>query len=252
MNNKDINNDVDKNVDNQEAEIQSMKNQILEKLKEMGIDNAGLNHLPFKDLKHLYENFDEFMDVQDTDDYESTNPDENQVIDEDYDINIAHPTTDPDVINLRSKTPIEQLYFFLDDIVPKQNQDSSVLIMKKQMDNSNEIEFAPIPDSIEIFEQIANMPNHAAKMYPNMIKYFHDIIWLYNNVYSPKNNPYWEFKPLFEIPMETIPNFILAHEGKIKTFISLESKENSIPFRLFYGDSSHKNDFVGVVYIYFA
>ena len=202
----------------------------------------------FRDAENtsrLLHDLDNDDDIDDTEDSEDIDPSDL------YDINLQHPTTDPDVIKLRSLPPAERLYYFLDDIVPKKDNDSSVIVTNSDPNERNGFEFTIIPKSIEIFEQIANMPNHAALMYPNMVKYFDDILWLYQNEYYARHNPYWSFTPIGSIPILATPNFMAAYAGTRKAFISIEPKKNSIPYRLCYGDNRHQNDFVGIVYLYF-
>lgn len=194
-------------------------------------------------LLHDLDNDDD--DIDDIEDIEDIDPSDL------YDINLQHPTTDPDVIKLRSLPPAERLYYFLDDIVPKKDNDSSVIVTHSDPSDRNGFPFTIIPKSIEIFEQIANMPNHAAPMYPNMTKYFDDILWLYQTEYYAHINPYWSFTPIGSIPRFATPNFMAACAGTRKAFISIEPKKNSIPYRLCYGDDRHQNDFVGIVYLYF-
>ena len=252
--NKDINNDVNKDVNNTNINDELKKH--FEKVG-MEYDEKIFNNISDEakqDLLNQIHNFENqtgsnFCSVNGSidDDTDDDGIDPSDV----YDINIQHPTTDPDVLALRALSPAERLYYFLDDIVPKKDNDSAVIVTNCDPDDNHGFGFTLIPNSVEIFEQISNMPNHAASMYPDMTKYFDDIIWLYNHEYSPNNNPYWDFKPLTVIPLSATANFIAAHAGKLKTFISLEPKQNSIPYRLCYGDNRHQNDFVGIVYLYF-
>lgn len=244
--NKDINNNVDNTEDNSTTDNSTQK--IKDFFNSMGLNNVEID-LPPKDMGILSEFIDDIAQRK-------LNKSNNKSIYGDNigsvdDINQAYPTTDPDVLALRNMSHDDQLYFFLDDIVPSATKDSRVIIADDIESENSNIPFIAIPQSIEIFEQIANMPNHAASMYSDMTKYFYDIIWLYNNVYSNKNNPYWSLTPVYNVPMQATQNFIAARMGKIKAFISLDAKKNSIPYRLIYGDNSHKHDFVGVVYLYF-
>lgn len=245
--NKNINNDVDNTEDNSKTNDSiNPEEKIKDFFDNMGLKNLELNLTP-----------DEMKDLAELINYKQnqTKNNKNNIYADDIgnvtDINQAYPTTDPDVLALRNMSHDDQLYFFLDDIVPSATKDSRVIIADDIESENSNIPFIAIPQSIEIFEQIANMPNHAASMYPDMTKYFYDIIWLYNNVYSNKNNPYWSLTPVYNVPMQATQNFIAARMGKIKAFISLDTKKNSIPYRLIYGDNSHKHDFVGVVYLYF-
>lgn len=244
--NKDINNNVDNTKDNSITD--NSKQTIKDFFNSIGLENVEIN-LPPKDMGIL----SEF--INDMGQRKLNKSNNNSIYGDDIgsvdDINQAYPTTDPDVLALRNMSHDDQLYFFLDDIVPSATKDSRVIITDDIESENSNIPFIAIPQSIEIFEQIANMPNHAASMYPDMTKYFYDIIWLYNNVYSNKNNPYWSLTPVYNVPMQATQNFIAARMGKIKAFISLDAKKNSIPYRLIYGDNSHKHDFVGVVYLYF-
>ena len=244
--NKDINNNVDNTEDNSTTD--NSKQKIKDFFNSMGLNNVEID-LPPKDMGILSEFIDDMAQRK------LNKSNNNSIYGDDIgsvdDINQAYPSTDPDVLSLRNMSHDDQLYFFLDDIVPSATKDSRVIIADDIESENSNIPFIAIPQSIEIFEQIANMPNHAASMYPDMTKYFYDIIWLYNNVYSNKNNPYWSLTPVYNVPMQATQNFIAARMGKIKAFISLDAKKNSIPYRLIYGDNSHKHDFVGVVYLYF-
>ena len=252
--NKDINNDVDKDVNNKNIndELKKHFENIGLEYDEKIFDN--ISDEAKQDLLNQINNFQNqtgssFCSVNGAidDDTDDDDIDPSDI----YDINIQHPTTDPDVLALRALSPAERLYYFLDDIVPKKDNDSAVIVTNCDPDDNHGFGFTLIPNSVEIFEQIANMPNHAASMYPDMTKYFDDIIWLYNHEYNADNNPCWYFRPLNVIPLSATANFIAAHAGKLKTFISLEPKKNSIPYRLCYGDNRHENDFVGIVYLYF-
>ena len=244
--NKDINNNVDNTEDNPITD--NSKQTIKDFFNSIGLNNVEID-LPPKDMGILSEFIDDMAQRK------LNKSNNNSIYGDDIgsvdDINQAYPSTDPDVLSLRNMSHDDQLYFFLDDIVPSATKDSRVIIADDIESENSNIPFIAIPQSIEIFEQIANMPNHAASMYPDMTKYFYDIIWLYNNVYSNKNNPYWSLTPVYNVPMQATQNFIAARMGKIKAFISLDAKKNSIPYRLIYGDNSHKHDFVGVVYLYF-
>lgn len=244
--NKDINNNVDNTEDNPITD--NSKQKIKDFFNSMGLNNVEID-LPPKDMGILSEFIDDMAQRK------LNKSNNNSIYGDDIgsvdDINQAYPSTDPDVLSLRNMSHDDQLYFFLDDIVPSTTKDSRVIIADDIESENSNIPFIAIPQSIEIFEQIANMPNHAASMYPDMTKYFYDIIWLYNNVYSNKNNPYWSLTPVYNVPMQATQNFIAARMEKIKAFISLDAKKNSIPYRLIYGDNSHKHDFVGVVYLYF-
>lgn len=252
--NKDINNNVDKDVNNT-----NINDELKKHFKNIGLEYDekifdNISDEAKQDLLNQINNFQNqtgssFCSVNGAidDDTDDDDIDPSDI----YDINIQHPTTDPDVIALRALSPAERLYYFLDDIVPKKDNDSAVIVTNCDPDDNHGFGFTLIPNSVEIFEQIANMPNHAASMYPDMTKYFDDIIWLYNHEYSADNNPCWYFRPLNVIPLSATANFIAAHAGKLKTFISLEPKKNSIPYRLCYGDNRHENDFVGIVYLYF-
>ena len=252
--NKDINNNVDKDINNTNIndELKKHFENIGLEYDEKIFDN--ISDEAKQDLLNQINNFQNqtgssFCSVNGAidDDTDDDDIDPSDI----YDINIQHPTTDHDVIALRALSPAERLYYFLDDIVPKKDNDSAVIVTNCDPDDNHGFGFTLIPNSVEIFEQIANMPNHAASMYPDMTKYFDDIIWLYNHEYSADNNPCWYFRPLNVIPLSATANFIAAHAGKLKTFISLEPKKNSIPYRLCYGDNRHENDFVGIVYLYF-
>ena len=158
--------------------------------------------------------------------------------------------TDPDLIKLHQLPEEEQLWFFLDDIVPTDTNDTEIIIIDDGVDDNNIPQFVLGPKSLEIFETIANEPNHAMSYYPNMIKYFQDIIHLYNTIVIPDRNPYWVTHPIQNISPQMLQMLIDIHSGNSKGFLSRKPVPNSIPYRLIYGDNTHKHDFVGIVYMY--
>ena len=164
--------------------------------------------------------------------------------------NTTTPMVDQDVLDLRAKPLDEQLWFFIDDVVPTNGKDTEIILGHDGFDENGIPTFNFVPKSMEIFEEIANIPNHVATSYPTMVKYFADIIRLYNDYVKQDINPFWSIRPL-QPDSPAIASIIFAIEqfGK-KGFLSLEPKPQSIPCRLLYGDSSHKHDFVGIVYMY--
>lgn len=157
---------------------------------------------------------------------------------------------DQDVLNLRAKPLDEQLWFFIDDVVPKQGEDTEVVLINEGMTGNGIPAFGFAPKSMEIFEEIANIPNHVATSYPSLVKYFADIIRLYNDYVKQDINPFWSIQPL-QPNAPAFMNILLGmerfgHQG----FLSLDPKPQSVPVRLIYGDISHKHDFVGIVYLY--
>lgn len=156
---------------------------------------------------------------------------------------------DPEVAALRQKPLDEQLWFFIDDVIPTDTHDTELVLCETGLIKNGIPEFQLIPKSIEIFEEIGNIPNHVAPSYPHMVKYFPDILNLYNNYVKQDINPYWECVPL-GIPAPAMVHLFLALKSGHQAFISQKPKQGSLPFRLIYGDLSHKHDFVGVVYLY--
>lgn len=158
-------------------------------------------------------------------------------------------TSDPDLDALHAMSDDDQLWFFIDDVVPTTNKDTEVIICEDGVSPQGVPMLTLAPHSMEIFEEIANIPNHAASMYPNMVKYFSDIIRLYNTVVRQDINPYWSTE-IMEPSSPTAIQILIGIQSGYKGYLSLTPKQNSIPVRLHYGDNSHKHDFVGIVYLY--
>lgn len=156
---------------------------------------------------------------------------------------------DPEVAALRAKPLDEQLWFFIDDVIPTAKADTEVILCETGVVKNNMPEFTLVPKSMEIFEEISNMPNHAASSYPHMVKYFQDILHLYNDYVRQDVNPYWECVPLSVPAPALLAIFVSLKQGH-QAFLSLQPRKGALPFRLIYGDSSHKHDFVGLVYLY--
>lgn len=156
---------------------------------------------------------------------------------------------DPEVAALRAKPLDEQLWFFIDDVIPTAKADTEVILCETGVVKNNMPEFTLVPKSMEIFEEISNMPNHAASSYPHMVKYFQDILHLYNDYVRQDVNPYWECIPLSVPAPALLAIFVSLKQGN-QAFLSLQPRKGALPFRLIYGDSSHKHDFVGIVYLY--
>lgn len=156
---------------------------------------------------------------------------------------------DPEVAALRAKPLDEQLWFFIDDVIPTAKADTEVILCETGVVKNNMPEFTLVPKSMEIFEEISNMPNHAASSYPHMVKYFQDILHLYNDYVRQDVNPYWECVPLSVPAPALLAIFVSLKQGN-QAFLSLQPRKGALPFRLIYGDSSHKHDFVGIVYLY--
>lgn len=157
---------------------------------------------------------------------------------------------DPDVTALHALNEQDQMWYFLDDLVPNDKTDTEVLISTSGMCDSGLGNFMITPNSIEIFEQIANMPHHVSQRYPEMVKFFPDIIRLYKDLYQEDMNPYWDIQPLANISMSMIPYFTEVMQHKLKAYLTRKTNQG-IPYRLIYGDDSHKHDYVGVVYLTF-
>lgn len=159
-------------------------------------------------------------------------------------------SSDPDLDALHAMSEEDQLWFFIDDVVPTDTKDTEVIVCEDGITENGMPMMTLAPKSMEIFEEIANVPNHAASMYPNMTKYFADIIRLYNTVVRADVNPYWSTELIEPANQLTVQILIAIQIGGCRGFLSKTPKQNSVPVRLIYGDSSHKHDFVGIVYLY--
>lgn len=160
------------------------------------------------------------------------------------------PTVDPDIVKLHSLSEQEQLWFFIDDVVPTPQKDTEVTIIENGITDTGFPLLTLAPKSMEIFEEIANLPAQAAKSYPKMVKYFNDIKHLYDNVVRQDINPYWSTEVLEPATPTSIQMLLGIHQNALQGFLSLTPKPNSIPFRLMFGEESHKHDFVGIAYLY--
>lgn len=159
-------------------------------------------------------------------------------------------TIDPDIAKLHSLSEQEQLWFFIDDVVPTPQKDTEVTIIENGMTDTGFPLLTLAPKSMEIFEEIANIPAQAAKNYPKMVKYFNDIKHLYDDIVRQDINPYWSTEVLEPATPASIQMLLGIHQNALQGFLSLTPKPNSIPFRLVFGEESHKHDFVGIVYLY--
>lgn len=164
--------------------------------------------------------------------------------------NTANATVDPDIAALHAMSDDDQLWYFIDDVVPTDTKDTEVIICEDGITDSGFPMLTLGAKSMEIFEEIANIPNHAVGMYPNMVKYFSDIIRLYNDVVRQDINPYWAAEAIQPATPQIVQMLIGIQTGGCRGFLSRTPKKNSVPFRLYYGDNSHKHDFVGIVYLY--
>lgn len=97
---------------------------------------------------------------------------------------------DTDIAKLHSLSEQEQLWFFIDDVVPTPQKDTEVTIIENGMTDTGFPLLTLAPKSMEIFEEIANIPTQAAKNYPKMVKYFNDIKHLYDDIVRQDINPY--------------------------------------------------------------
>lgn len=155
---------------------------------------------------------------------------------------------DPEVLALRNKPLHEQLWFFIDDVIPTSIRDTELILCEIGASSGNMPAFTFMPKSLDIFEEIANIPHHSLTKYPSMAKYFGDIINLYNNYVKPDINPYWSIEPI-GIPAQIMTGLYVAVKNGQQAVISLTPKQGSLPFRLTYGDDSHTHDYVGIVYV---
>lgn len=165
---------------------------------------------------------------------------------------LANQAIDQDVLDLRKLPPEDQLWFFLDDVVPTDTRDAEIVTWEDDIDPNGTTHISLTAKSIEIFEEIANIPNHAVSKYPDMVKYFPDIIRLYNTVVKENVNPYWEANMVHPINPMAIGMLLGLQNGQLRGFLTRKPKPNAhnIPIWLTYGDESHKHDFVGMVYLY--
>lgn len=228
MNNENTNtipttdvNDTDKNVETTDLSENSMKN-----MSEMMDDVTSDIDIADGDI-HNDDNHQDMQDAQ----------------------KASASGIDPEVAALRAKPLDEQLWFFIDDVIPTAKADTEVILCETGVVKNNMPEFTLVPKSMEIFEEISNMPNHAASSYPHMVKYFQDILHLYNDYVRQDVNPYWECVPLSVPAPALLAIFVSLKQGN-QAFLSLQPRKGALPFRLIYGDSSHKHDFVGIVYLY--
>lgn len=214
-------NDTDKNVETTDLSENSMEN-VSETMDDVTSDTNDRNHT-------------------DNDDVDNSDTQSTQTA--------SASGIDPEVAALRAKPLDEQLWFFIDDVIPTAKADTEVILCETGVVKNNMPEFTLVPKSMEIFEEISNMPNHAASSYPHMVKYFQDILHLYNNYVRQDVNPYWECIPLSVPAPALLAIFVSLKQGN-QAFLSLQPRKGALPFRLIYGDSSHKHDFVGIVYLY--
>lgn len=208
------------------------------------VETTDLSENSMKDMSEMMDDVTSDVDIADVDSHDNDNHQDTQD---------AQTTSasgiDPEVAALRAKPLDEQLWFFIDDVIPTAKADTEVILCETGVVKNNMPEFTLVPKSMEIFEEISNMPNHAASSYPHMVKYFQDILHLYNDYVRQDVNPYWECIPLSVPAPALLAIFVSLKQGN-QAFLSLQPRKGALPFRLIYGDSSHKHDFVGIVYLY--
>lgn len=208
------------------------------------VETTDLSENSMKDMSEMMDDVTSDVDIADVDSHDDDNHQDTQD---------AQTTSasgiDPEVAALRAKPLDEQLWFFIDDVIPTAKADTEVILCETGIVKNNMPEFTLVPKSMEIFEEISNMPNHAASSYPHMVKYFQDILHLYNDYVRQDVNPYWECVPLSVPAPALLAIFVSLKQGN-QAFLSLQPRKGALPFRLIYGDSSHKHDFVGIVYLY--
>lgn len=203
------------------------------------VETTDLSENSMKDMSEMMDDVTNDVDSHDDDNHQDT-----------QDAQTASASgIDPEVAALRAKPLDEQLWFFIDDVIPTAKADTEVILCETGVVKNNMPEFTLVPKSMEIFEEISNMPNHAASSYPHMVKYFQDILHLYNDYVRQDVNPYWECVPLSVPAPALLAIFVSLKQGN-QAFLSLQPRKGALPFRLIYGDSSHKHDFVGIVYLY--
>lgn len=208
------------------------------------VETTDLSENSMKDMSEMMDAITSDIDIADVDSHDDDNHQDTQ------DAQTASASgIDPEVAALRAKPLDEQLWFFIDDVIPTAKADTEVILCETGVVKNNMPEFTLIPKSMEIFEEISNMPNHAASSYPHMVKYFQDILHLYNDYVRQDVNPYWECVPLSVPAPALLAIFVSLKQGN-QAFLSLQPRKGALPFRLIYGDSSHKHDFVGIVYLY--
>lgn len=208
------------------------------------VKTTDLSENSMKDMSEMMDDVTSDIDIADGDSHNDDNHQDTQ------DAQKASASgIDPEVAALRAKPLDEQLWFFIDDVIPTAKADTEVILCETGVVKNNMPEFTLVPKSMEIFEEISNMPNHAASSYPHMVKYFQEILHLYNNYVRQDVNPYWECVPLSVPAPALLAIFVSLKQGN-QAFLSLQPRKGALPFRLIYGDSSHKHDFVGIVYLY--
>lgn len=208
------------------------------------VETTDLSENSMKDMSEMMDDVTSDVDIADVDNHDDDNHQDTQ------DAQKASASgIDPEVAALRAKPLDEQLWFFIDDVIPTAKADTEVILCETGVVKNNMPEFTLVPKSMEIFEEISNMPNHAASSYPHMVKYFQDILHLYNDYVRQDVNPYWECVPLSVPAPALLAIFVSLKQGN-QAFLSLQPRKGALPFRLIYGDSSHKHDFVGIVYLY--
>lgn len=159
----------------------------------------------------------------------------------------ANKTMSPDDLQ---KLPLdEQLWFLIDDVIPQPNHPTEVVIYDMGINQSGTgpaIEL--FPKSMEIFDEIVNAPNHAMQKYPSMVPYFSTISNLESTYIKRDINPYWEAFPI-SIPTGIMVTLHIGVTKGARLFLHREPAPGRLPFRLCYGDDSHKHDFVGICYL---
>lgn len=162
---------------------------------------------------------------------------------------VTSASSDPEMDAFLKLDDQEKLWFFIDDMVPTENHDTEVIPYQDGSFINGHPSIRLIPKSMDIFEEIAMAPNHAASSYPELTKYFSEIIRLYNTIVKEDVNPYWRCEPIQVATPQTVAILLALANNQYRGLLSRKPKPDSIPCRLHYGDDSHKHDFVGIVYL---
>ena len=157
---------------------------------------------------------------------------------------------DKDLLALQQLPQDEWLWYFIDDVVPTPQKDTEILLSDQGVDDDGMPVFTMIPKSLEILDMINDAPAHAAQYYPEIVKFFPIIQNLHKNVIVDGINPYWAAAPINPPDFNTIQTIFTMFLTGRHAYLSLIPKPNSIPCRLIYGDSSHKHDYVGIVFMH--
>ena len=157
---------------------------------------------------------------------------------------------DPDITALRNLPEDEQLWFFIDDIVPRPGKDTEVIVIEDGPTDEGIPCFTLYPQSLNILDEIANVTDDVKGTYSELVKYFPDIIRLYHTFIKPDISPYWAVELLEPATPSALQTLMSIQLAGLKGYLSLTAKPDATPCRLLYGDESHKHDFVGIVYLY--